>query len=237
MPETTVVIVPGAWQTPAAWTDFCKTLNDAGYPTEYVALPTVGGTELPLAGLSDDVAAVQAVLEKLSDEGKNIVIIGHSSGGLVGSNAIEGYNIHGMIYLAAFMVPKGKALLDLLGGNPLPWMNVEGDRVTAAAELLPQIAFNDLEADAQAKWAKEMTHNSAALFAAPTGFEPWTNGVRCAYIFTEDDGALPYPIQQQMAAQLGPRPNAVTLKSGHCPYLSMPTQLLQAIQTVEGRWD
>lgn len=50
-------------------------------------------------------------------------------------------------------------------------------------ELLPEVAFNDLDTEAQSKWAKEMTHQSAALYAVPSKYEPWTNGVPCGYIF------------------------------------------------------
>jgi alpha-beta hydrolase superfamily lysophospholipase len=88
-------------------------------------MKTVGGTELPLAGLKDDVAEVMAVLERLNKEGKKPLLLCHSSGGLVGSNAVSGYDVTGLIYLAAFLIPKGNSLLAMLGGNPLPWMIVQ----------------------------------------------------------------------------------------------------------------
>lgn len=125
MSKPTIVIVPAAWQTPVVWDSFSRKLNDAGYPTEYVAMPTVGGTETPLAGLADDVAAVQAALTKLAGDGKKAMLLGHSSGGLVSSNAVVGFDVAGIIYLSAFMIPSGKSLLDMLGGQPLPWMDVQ----------------------------------------------------------------------------------------------------------------
>lgn len=51
--------------------------------------PSVGA-EPPNKGLSDDTAAVRVVLERLADEGHMIVLVVHSYGGLVGSNAVEG---------------------------------------------------------------------------------------------------------------------------------------------------
>lgn len=107
--------------------------------------------------------------------------------------------------------------------------------MTGVAELLPEVAFNDLDAEGQAKWAKEMTHTSAALFATPSGFEPWANGVPCGYIFCELDNALPLPIQQQMASQLGSEPVVASVKASHNPFLSVPDELLKAVQTVESR--
>lgn len=88
-------------------------------------MKTVGGTELPLAGLEDDVAEVRAVLTRLRDQGKQALLLCHSSGGLVGSNSVEGFDVAGVIYLSAFLIPKGKSLLEMLGGNPLPWMVIQ----------------------------------------------------------------------------------------------------------------
>ncbi|KAH9908439.1 alpha/beta-hydrolase [Xylariomycetidae sp. FL2044] len=231
--KPTIVLVPGAWQKPRAWNTLLAKLQDAGYATELAVLPTVGGTELPLAGLAEDVAVVQSILNKLKAEGKKSLLLCHSSGGVVGSNSVKGFDVEGIIYMAAFMIQSGKSLLDMLGGQPLPWMNVQGDRVTGVPEMLPQVAFNDLDPKAQEEWGKEMTHTSAALFATPSGFEPWANGVPCGYIFCTEDNALPYPLQQLMSQQLGPEPVSATIKSSHCPHLSIPDELVSAIKSVE----
>lgn len=114
-----------------------KLLQEAGYPTVHVPLPTVGGTELPLAGLSDDVEAVRRVLVPIVEEGKEVVVIGHSAGGISMSGAVEGYDagsrkaagksggVVRCIFMTAFVLPKGQSLLGMLGGQPLPWMVVE----------------------------------------------------------------------------------------------------------------
>ena len=102
--------------------------------------------------------------------------------------------------------------------------------------MLPQVAFNDMPDEAQqAQWASQMTHTSAALFATPSSYTPWTEGVPCAYIHTSIDNALPLLVQQQMAMQLGPDAPSVTLESGHCPHLSMPEKLVESIKDLEGK--
>jgi hypothetical protein len=98
--------------------------------------------------------------------------------------------------------------------------------------MFPQVGFNDMPAEEQARWAKEATYTSAALFATPSGYEPWASGVPCSYVFTADDNALPLMYQQGMSQQLGPEPRTATLKSGHCPFLSMPDELLKAFKSV-----
>lgn len=125
MTNPTIVVVPGAWQKPTFFENFCQKLRDAGYPTKQVVLPSVGGNDLPLAGLPEDVAAVQAVLARLAQQGKRVILLGHSSGGAVASNAAEGFDVDGIIYTTAFAVPKGVCMMDLMGGKPLHWMDVQ----------------------------------------------------------------------------------------------------------------
>lgn len=84
----TIVIVPGAWLPAEVFEAFADQLRTYGYPSQAVSLPSVGGTETPLPGLKDDVKAVRDVVTKLSDEARDIVLLCHSSGGLVGSCAV-----------------------------------------------------------------------------------------------------------------------------------------------------
>lgn len=135
--KPSILIVPGAWQLPSAFQPFATELAGSDFNASIVALPTVGGTTTPLASLSDDVAAVRTELDKLVADGKEVVIYSHSYGGVVASNAVEGYDVAtrsaagasggvvSIVYASAFMLPKGSSLLDLLGGEPLPWMIVE----------------------------------------------------------------------------------------------------------------
>lgn len=135
--KPTVVIIPGAWQLPASFDTLVSQLKESNIPAEFVPLASVGGTELPLKGLPDDVAAVRNTLKRLAEEGKDVVLLCHSYGGVVGSCAVEGFDATSRaregktggvvltVYMAAFMIPKGQSLLGVLGGAPLPWMKIE----------------------------------------------------------------------------------------------------------------
>jgi hypothetical protein len=102
--------------------------------------------------------------------------------------------------------------------------------------MMPEIGFNDLPADQKTYWSQQVTWTSAALFAAPSQFAPWANGIPCAYIFQTLDNALPYDLQQGMAQQLqlGPDPRTATIEAGHCGFLSIPERLLGALKQVAG---
>lgn len=98
--------------------------------------------------------------------------------------------------------------------------------------MIPEVALNDLSPEEQTKWAAEMTHTSAALFAAPALYEPWANGIPCSYIFHTEDNALPLAHQQGMAQLLGPDAKTAMLNAGHCSFLSIPDDLVKAIESM-----
>jgi len=134
--QPTILFVPGAWHLPAGFDAVRELLKPLGYPTEAVALPSIGA-EPPTKTLEDDAAVTRAAIEKLADAGKKVVVVTHSYGGVVGSCAVEDLGfatrkaagkvggVINFVYLSAFALPKGVSLLDALGGNPLPWMKIK----------------------------------------------------------------------------------------------------------------
>ncbi|KAI1454200.1 alpha/beta-hydrolase [Annulohypoxylon moriforme] len=231
-----IVIAQGSWQNASSYDLFLEKLHAAGYPAEHVKLPSIGGTTTPLPGFSDDVAALQTVLAKYRDAGRKVIVLCHSSGGVSGSNAVVGFdNVSGVIFLSAFMIPKGTSLAQYNGGPPQPWMDVQGEQIFLHEEKVSVAIYNDLDEESRAKWVKEVSPTSAALFKGVSNCEPWAEGIPCAYIFCVEDRALPMRIQQDMATQLGPEPVTVNLKAGHSPFLSVPDELVAAIAEVEGK--
>ena len=107
----------------------------------------------------------------------------------------------------------------------------QGDRVFAETDKIS--VFSDLPPSERAKWTKELTHTALSLLTGTSSYEPWAHGVRCAFIFLTEDTALPLATQQLMAKQLGPGAPTVTLKANHCPHISMPDQLVDAIQELD----
>nr|XP_036579911.1 uncharacterized protein CTRU02_09962 [Colletotrichum truncatum]KAF6787667.1 hypothetical protein CTRU02_09962 [Colletotrichum truncatum] len=132
----TIVFTPGAWHGPQAFDIVRAGLMIKGYDSEAVTLPSVGA-EPPTVGVEDDAAAVRSTLQALANEGKQIVLVAHSYGGLASSNAIPGLGwqqraannqtggVIMMVYLCAFALPDATSLLDLLGGEFPPYMRVD----------------------------------------------------------------------------------------------------------------
>lgn len=136
--KPTVVIAHGAWQPLDIFTSFAEQLVEVGHQVEVVALPSIDHDDLPVPGLREDCEAVAETLSRRADEGEEIILLCHSYGGLVGSCAVEGQDVAYrktklgkkggvvlIIYMAAFMIPRGKSLLEMLGGSPAEWMDVQ----------------------------------------------------------------------------------------------------------------
>lgn len=128
------VFVPGAWHTPDTFDGIRALLSKRRHDSEAIALPSVGAAEPTKSGLHDDIAHTNGVLRAMAEQGRQIVVVTHSYGGMVGAGAVEGLGyaqrskagqpggVIMMVWLAAFVTPKGKSVIDMLGGNWLPWM-------------------------------------------------------------------------------------------------------------------
>ncbi|PVI02277.1 alpha/beta-hydrolase [Periconia macrospinosa] len=238
MSKPTIVFAPGAWHTPDCFDIAREQLHQRGWETEAVAYPSVGA-EPPNKGLADDTAALRATLEKLADDGKEIVLIVHSYGGLVGQNALEGLGYKQrqavgkkggviiFVYLAAFVAPKGATIKAMLGGQFLPWMQFDGDYSHAAT---PEIVFyHDLSDEAQKAAIAKIKHQSARIFTDEVTYEPW-HEIPSMYFFCEADKALPLPIQQQMAQMLGADAPSFKSVGSHSPFLSQPQEVVEGLE-------
>ncbi|KGO40402.1 hypothetical protein PEX1_075710 [Penicillium expansum] len=240
MTNPTIVFSLGAWVIPAVFDATRSHLEALGFPSECPAHPSIGA-EPPTKTLSDDAASLRGVLTKLADEGRDLVVVAHSYGGVVASSSLEGLGkttraaegktggVVKVVYLAAFALDKGQSLLGMLGGNYLPWMKVEGDYVLA--DGAGDIGWQDISLDKQEKWNSLALHTSRAVFSGESTFEPWSE-IPCAYIVCEQDRALPPPFQELFASKMGGPENTYRLPSSHSPFLSMPDRLAEVLQQI-----
>jgi pimeloyl-ACP methyl ester carboxylesterase len=100
----TIVLVHGAWAGPSGWDQVVAALHKDGYAT---STPT-----LDEATLSGDAATVRATLDSIPGDK---IVVGHSYGGMVTTNAAYGRSdVRGLVYTAAFMPDEGETAFGLL---------------------------------------------------------------------------------------------------------------------------
>ncbi|KAJ5565089.1 hypothetical protein N7513_001331 [Penicillium frequentans] len=122
----TIVLVHGAWHTPANYSTYVNALQKQGFQVHCPRLPTSSNARPPTAFLPEDVACVKELVNTLIDDGQRVLMIMHSYGGAVGSSAVEGLSlserkasgkpggvIH-LLYLCAYILPTGYSMWNIV---------------------------------------------------------------------------------------------------------------------------
>ena len=107
---TNIILVHGIWSDGSIWNKVIPILQDAGH--------RVTAAQLSLRSLEDDIATVKRAIE---ENGGPTILVGHSYGGIVITNA--GYNnpnVTGLVYIAAFAPDKGESTINLFEILPQP---------------------------------------------------------------------------------------------------------------------
>ncbi|KAL9119098.1 MAG: hypothetical protein Q9187_004348 [Circinaria calcarea] len=123
----TVVLVHGAWHTPANYETYINALKARGFTVHCPRLPSCNGASPPNASFPEDVACVRDVVKPLVEAGERVVMLLHSYGGAVGTDAVEGLTfsdrkasgqspggvIH-LLYLCAYILPPGSTIFGIV---------------------------------------------------------------------------------------------------------------------------
>ncbi len=228
--KPTIVLVHGGWDNSTGWNAVVAKLQKRGFD---VIAPAN-----PLRDLASDSAYVSSVLNTI--EGP-IVLVGHSYGGAVITNAAVGHgNVIALVYIAAFAPDEGESLFQLVTMNPgseigpntlitrpypLPdgsegtdlYLTREGVR-TAFAQDLPRTT-TDLMFATQRPFTQE-------AFGAPSGTPAWKS-IPSWYLVASEDHAIPPATQRFMAERAGAQTSEV--KSSHVPHISQPDAVIRII--------
>ena len=217
---TNVVLVHGGFVDGSGWEGVYRLLKQQGF--------TVGVVQNPTLSLDDDVAVTRRVLDK--QDGPTI-LVGHSYGGAVITEAGNHENVAGLAYIAAFAPDQGESVGSLIAGFPqdgpqppiLPpqdgFLLLDRDKFAAAfaADVAPELAA--FMADAQVPWGVEApsgTITEAAWRSKPS----W-------YLIASDDHMIPPPAQRTMSERIGATVSETP--GSHAVYVSNPSAVANLI--------
>ncbi|KAF2826260.1 alpha/beta-hydrolase [Ophiobolus disseminans] len=244
MSKPHIVVVPGAWHDPSSMASVTSKLESVGYTIYARKMPGVGASTPP-KDLSEDVAALRAMVDKALATGSDVVVICHSWGGMVTGSALIGYSKHerekhgkkgGVVkvgYLAAFMVPVGVSLKDAIGGTWPAWFDVQEPYVYPTD---PAIFYNDISEAEQKRWFATLHSQTVATMVAPATGASWEE-IPSAYLLCEDDRAIPAAGQEAMiqgAKDAGAQVDVTRIKASHSPFLSKVDDTVKWIRGVAG---
>jgi alpha-beta hydrolase superfamily lysophospholipase len=86
----TILLIGGGWHTPQSYSKLTNQLEKAGYEVNVPTLPTMNGSRPPNADLNTDTNHVRSVAGELINKGHHLVVLMHSYGGQIGTNALHG---------------------------------------------------------------------------------------------------------------------------------------------------
>jgi pimeloyl-ACP methyl ester carboxylesterase len=217
-----IVLVHGGFVDGSGWQRVYNTLKKDGYTVTIVQNPTIS--------LADDVAVTKRAI---AAQNGPVILVGHSYGGAVITEAGNDPKVVGLVYIAAFALDKGESVSSLIKdpppGAPVPpllppvdgFLLLDKEKFPAsfAGDVNPEEA--EFMADSQVPWGLNAlggTISEAAWRAKPS----W-------YLLTTEDRMLPPDAQRVMSKRAGA--TVVEVKSSHAVYVSQPQAVAHLIET------
>ena len=228
--KPTVVLVHGAFADSSSWNGVVRILEKDGYPVIAAANP--------LRSVKGD---AQSVADVLANVKTPVVLVGHSYGGPVISEAAYGNpNVKALVYVAAFAPEKGETAAELSGRFPGSTL---GPTLSAPVELadggkdlyIQQDKFHDQfaadvsQADAKLMAATQRPVTVAALNEAAT--EPAWKTVPSYFVYGDQDKNIPAQALAFMAERAHSKQTVVVKGASHVVMVSNPKAVASLIET------
>lgn len=223
-PIRNVVLVHGYFADGSGWQAVAKILTRDGYNVTVV--------QEPETSFADDVKATSRVVD--AQDGPSI-LVGHSYGGAVITEAGSDAKVAGLVYVAAFQPDAGESAMDL--AKKMPGAS-KAIKATADGYLyLDPASFHaDFAADVPAAEAQFMSVSqvmpAAASFGTPISTPAWKTKPSWAVVATADRAINP-DLERFMTKRAGSK--TVEINSSHVAYISHPKEVAKVIeQAAEG---
>jgi pimeloyl-ACP methyl ester carboxylesterase len=221
-----IVLVHGGFVDGSGWNGVYNTLKGKGYNVAVVQNPTIS--------LADDVAVTKRTIA--AQDGP-VILVGHSYGGVVITEAGNDPQVAGLVYITAFAPDSGESVETLIQNPPpaapvppiLPpqdgFLFLDRSKFRAAFAGDVETSLADFMADSQVPWGLQ------ALRGAVT--QPAWKSKPSWYLVSTEDRMIPPDAQRVMAKRAGAK--VVEVKGSHAVYVSQPGSVASLIeQAAEG---
>ncbi len=217
----TIVLVHGGFVDGSGWENVYQILKKDGYNVAIVQHPTIS--------LADDVAATRRVIHAQNGP---VLLVGHSYGGAVITEAGNDPQVTGLVYVAAFAPDKGESVSTLIKDPPPdapvpPILPPQDGYLLLDKSKFPASFAGDVEeekaafmADSQVPWGVEALSGTIS--------EPAWKSKPSWYLVATDDRMIPPPAQRLMSKRAGSK--VVDVAGSHAIYVSQPNAVAALIK-------
>jgi len=217
---TTIVLVHGAWADGSSWDKVVPLLLAKGY--DVIAVHN------PLSSLADDVATVKRIIHAQPGD---VLLVGHSYGGIVITEAGTEDKVKGLVYVAAFGLDVNESMTGLGKGQPPPpWQKElkvdEGGFSWLTPKGVREDFAQDLSAADQKLVAAKEGWTSVKVFDAQPRVAAWKTKPSW-YIRAAQDRMIPPPAEEMMAKRM--KAKLTSLDASHVVMLSKPKEVAAVI--------
>jgi len=221
--KTSIVLVHGAFADGSSWNKVIPLLEAEGF--------TVTAVQNPLKSLSEDVATTKRVLDAQKGD---VVLVGHSYGGAVITEAAAGNSkVKALVYVAAFAPDAGETLGAL--GDRFPAAPLGTAVVPDSAGFLyidrakvADVFANDLPKEEAALLAATQKPLAAAIFGEPLKAAAWKS-IPSWYVVSTQDKAINPDLERFMAKRMGAKIKEI--KASHVSFISNPSEIARVIES------
>ncbi|MFB7586113.1 alpha/beta fold hydrolase [Streptomyces sp. NPDC056169] len=221
-----IVLVHGGFVDGSGWQGVYEQLSQEGYRVSIVQNPTLS--------LDGDVSATRQVLDSLDGPA---VLVGHSYGGVVITEAGNHEKVTDLVYIAAFAPDKGESVSTLIADPPpsapvppiLPpqdgFLFLDRDKFAASFAADVPAGLAAFMADSQVPWGVDALNGAVSRPAWRTK-PAW-------YLVAADDRMIPPPAQRAMAERTGAQ--TVEVPGSHAVYVSRPGAVADLVKQAAER--
>ncbi|KAK4948622.1 hypothetical protein LTR10_012626 [Elasticomyces elasticus] len=207
----------------------------------------------PIYDMTEDVESVKKAITEVVEDGRDVVLVMHSYGGMPGAQAVKGLGkkeradkglpggVVRLVFLAAFVFPEGfqvsprgqtKNFIGIMKAD------LEKGVLVFDPALRPELWWHDLSREEAAKWDATVKPCSLGPFWTTTTYAGWRY-IPSTFMLTSRDKVFPAEVAQQQidfakAQNLTGLENVEKIDSGHFPMLSQPQEVADLLRKAAG---